>query len=807
MSAARRLVGPGRWLPGPATWLFVLLAGIYMLTWSGRYSSNDELLLLNASSSLVRHGDMRADLAAGRAPPNPGDLGSGPGYAFLPEIHAEILQPLLATPLYWLALRLPGLGPAHAVLLFNVLVCAGAGSLFFHYARRLGHGERASLAGALLLGLATIVWAYSDSFFQAPLASLLMLLAGFQLEGRRRRGWRAPVPALLTLLTLLLLPLAHRSALLALPALLLIAIPQSATPAGMRGRRFGLALLLAAATLLLLLVAQPGTVRALRDLLSNLVEFPAQHYVSVLHSYLISPGGSLWGTSPVLLLAVPGGWMLWRAGRPRQALVALVMVVGFALFAALLLGIHWFGGLSWPPRLLAPVVPFVLLAAMPVLERAVSPQRSRRLAAGMALLIAYSVWVQLSAISLPWEAYGPALPPEAGGYGDWSGGLNLLRWLRWVVIPGLWTTNVWDFAWLRMDAAGWPLLFGGMAAWAAWRIRRRLRQDVASATASVTGAPRLAGILPPLIVLALMAIALTLLPPDPLYDAPKDDLDALLQRLPQLTAPEDVILLNDLELEGYLLNEVGPDWPRMVSLPFHPGEKGSPEQAPRIESDNPEVLLHPSAAQQITAAAEARERLWLLAGNGPWLPWSVRPAERFMARNHYPLREIEAGPRARLLQYDTTPAPDPLLPGAPQWRAELRFGERITLSGHSLPRGRRYQPADALPVTFFWRATEAIEHDWTVAWFLAAADSPPAVQGWDSAPQAGLAPTTGWSPGATLTDNRALVLPADMPAGEYRILVVMYRIDANGEALRLPVAGAETRDGHVGILPARIQVG
>lgn len=783
--------------------LFVLLACIYMLTWSGRYSSNDEMLLLNASSSLVRYSDMRADLAAGRVPPNPGDLGAGAGYAFLPEIHVEFLQPLLAAPLYWLALHWPGVGPAHAVILFNVLVSAGAGSLFFLYARRLGYSERASLAGALLSGLATIVWAYSDSFFQAPLASLLMLLAGFQLEERRRRGWEAPVPTLLTLLTLLSLPLAHRSAILALPALLLIAIPESASLAGLRRRRFGVALLLATGALPLLIAALPGSDGVLRDLSANLRGLKAQHFVTVLHSYLISPGGSLWGTSPVLLLAIPGGWMLWRAGRPRQALVALVMVAVFALFTALFLGEHWFGGLSWPPRFLAPLAPYVLLAAMPVLERALCARRSRRLTAAMALLIAYSVWVQLSAISLPWEAYGKALPPEAGGFGDWSGGLNLLRWLRPVVIPGLWATSAWDLAWLRMDAPGWPLLFGGMATAAAWQIRRRLRQGAASPA----GAGRLVAVLPPLIMLALMFLALMLLPPDPLHDAPNDDLHRLLQRLPQETAPDDIVLLNDLELERYLLNDAGPDWPRLVSLPFHPGEKGSPEQAPRIVSDNPELLLQRSAVQQITTAANARDRLWLLAGNGPWLPWSVRPAERFLARNYYPVREIEAGPRARLLQYDTTPAPDPLLPGVPQWRADLRFGERIALSGYSLPRGLRYQAADTLPVTFFWHAAEAIERDWTVAWFLAAADSPPAAQGWDSAPQAGLAPTTDWSPGVTLPDNRALILPADMPPDEYQILVVLYRINAAGDMVRLPVAGAATREGRGGVLPTRIQVG
>ena len=203
----------------------MLLASIYMLTWSGRINSNDALLLLNASGSLVRYGDMRADLGAGNTPTSPGQLIPGPGYESLPEIRVEPLQAWLAAPLYWLALRLPGPGLAHTVYLFNVLVSAAAVSLFFLYARMLGHSERAALLASLLLGLATIVWPYSDSFFQAPLTLLMILLVAFQLERWRRSGWRAPMPALLALLALLLMPLARQSALLALPALAVLVLP------------------------------------------------------------------------------------------------------------------------------------------------------------------------------------------------------------------------------------------------------------------------------------------------------------------------------------------------------------------------------------------------------------------------------------------------------------------------------------------------------------------------------------------------------------------------------------------------------
>ena len=303
-----------------------------------------------------------------------------------------------------------------------------------------------------------------------------------------------------------------------------------------------------------------------------------------------------------------------------------------------------------------------------------------------------------------------------------------------------------------------------------------------------------------------MFAGLVLLPPDPLYDAPNEALDGLLQRLGEESTADDIVLLSDLEFERYLANYGKLAGPRLVSLPFHPGEKGSPEQEAAIVSDNPEVLLHASAAQQITALANSRDHIWLLAANSPWLPWAVRPVERYMARNYYPLREIEGGSRARLLEYDTTPAPDPLVPGVPDWRASLRYGEHIRLTGYSLPRGQQLKPGDSLPVTLFWQSDAPLEHSWTVAWFLAAPDSPPAVQGWDSAPQAGLAPTTLWMPGVMQLDNRAVRLSQELAAGEYSILIVLYRIDANGDIVRLPVSGELVMDGHIGRLPTAIRV-
>ena len=64
------------------------------------------------------------------------------------------------------------------------------------------------------------------------------------------------------------------------------------------------------------------------------------------------------------------------------------------------------------------------------------------------------------------------------------------------------------------------------------------------------------------------------------------------------TEQGDVVLLADLTYRDFFANygKFSEDDARIVSLPYHPGEQPSPEQAPEIVFDNPDLLLHQTAA-------------------------------------------------------------------------------------------------------------------------------------------------------------------------------------------------------------------
>jgi hypothetical protein len=60
------------------------------------------------------------------------------------------------------------------------------------------------------------------------------------------------------------------------------------------------------------------------------------------------------------------------------------------------------------------------------------------------------------------------------------------------------------------------------------------------------------------------------------------------------------------------------------------------------------------------------------------------------------------------------------------------------------------------------------------------------VQSQDYAPQNWFSPTTTWPVGATISDQRAFLLPRDLPPGAYQITLRLYD-PATGVAVETPV--------------------
>jgi hypothetical protein len=132
---------------------------------------------------------------------------------------------------------------------------------------------------------------------------------------------------------------------------------------------------------------------------------------------------------------------------------------------------------------------------------------------------------------------------------------------------------------------------------------------------------------------------------------------------------------------------------------------------------------------------------------------------------------------------------------APDHPLEVALDDGVALLGYDLP-SRSVAPGETITLTLHWEAQAAPSADYQVFVHLLGAGPEPVAQG-DGPPLEGDYPTSVWAAGEVIVDPHAIVLPADVPPGRYRLLVGMYdldtlarlpRPDGAGDAIEIPDA-------------------
>ncbi|MFN8484165.1 MAG: glycosyltransferase family 39 protein [Anaerolineae bacterium] len=197
----------------------------------------------------------------------------------------------------------------------------------------------------------------------------------------------------------------------------------------------------------------------------------------------------------------------------------------------------------------------------------------------------------------------------------------------------------------------------------------------------------------------------------------------------------------------------------------------------------PSVVLDPQRLDpQLARATDGKARVWLVtygaAVNDP-----QRPAEAWLSAHGY-RAGFESRKGFEVTQYLLATAPPPAKPTIP---LDARFADGVHLVGADVT-PTMVQPDGTLLVTLFWQADATPKRRYTV--FTQVLDSSGRfVAGFDGEPAGGSAPTTGWTPGATVTDRRAIALPADLPPGPLSVRVGLY---AWPDTTRLMVTSSTT---------------
>lgn len=764
--------------------LTVLLIAVYFVTYNGYAISRDEWFLFDATESMARRGDLAQNYEFDAYPPQ------SAAEATPPPANTEPLQPILAAPLFLIAQHLPGIGLAHTVWLFNVLTTALTAGVLYAYGLARGYRAQVAALAALVFGLCTIAWPYSRTFFREPLFTLLALLSTYLVLRIRQQLAAEQRPIML----IAWFAISFAGALLSKEASLLLvpAIAVEAFPARhlTRTTLIVLVLLVVIGGLLLIVVLNlepwfgieitrfdlTHRIQQARDNLNDMAKGVT--------GYLFSPARSLWVFSPVLLLGLAGWIPLARSGHWREIAVPLVMASAFILGYAVVRGSEqWYGGRGWGPRYLVPVTPFVTLWLLPLIDSLVkiSASRWQRLSVGVVAL--FSAGIQLLAALVPIDVYYHTL--DARQIIAWNEGAWSIRWSPIVVSLEHLGDQTADIAWRHAVGSAWllpvlALILAGIALASLLWWQRCKNASPRAAIITFSGLLIATGI-------ALFG-GLYAIREDPRYYGDFAPTQALLDLLEANTQPGDVIVLNNNEYAEFFMNYYKHADPIVYTLPLAPGERFSAEQTPEIESPHPEGLIHPGSTVILNNLAAHHDRLWLVINSSPFISWSNRPAEHYLARHYFPVRELVATDIARAILFDTTAAPLATATIWPERRTNATFDGDLLLVGADIPGGTRRAPGDMLPVSLMWETLNAPPQDYTVALFLMAADVVLKAQR-DSFPINHFAFTSTWEPGTLHRDNHGVVLPDDLPPGDYELWVVLYWWQEPGA--RLPVINAD----------------
>ncbi|MBN1813304.1 MAG: glycosyltransferase family 39 protein [Anaerolineae bacterium] len=114
------------------------------------------------------------------------------------------------------------------------------------------------------------------------------------------------------------------------------------------------------------------------------------------------------------------------------------------------------------------------------------------------------------------------------------------------------------------------------------------------------------------------------------------------------------------------------------------------------------------------------------------------------------------------------PVTEPVVPK----KMDAELGGTIRLVGYRLAQ-EEVLPGDAVVLTLYWRAEQAVESDYTVFVHLQGTDGGLVAQK-DNPPARGTQPTSGWEPGVLVEDPYEIQLPTNAAFGEYVLSAGMY---------------------------------
>jgi hypothetical protein len=233
-------------------------------------------------------------------------------------------------------------------------------------------------------------------------------------------------------------------------------------------------------------------------------------------------------------------------------------------------------------------------------------------------------------------------------------------------------------------------------------------------------------------------------------DPPVDERVAL-DFIQKVTVPDDCMITDDMQLAYWSGRLVPPELAEVSNNRLKAGELTLDEL----------IAISAQYDCQIVAAVSNRIPKYL----PDYMEWVK---QNYLGRFHYGEDDLYVA-KANTM-------PDPAHP------MQVKFEEPLRFLGYTLD-SQNAKPGDRLALTLYWQSLQSLDTDYTI--FVHLRDSGNVTQlAADHRPYDGVVPTTDWTAGAVVKDVVWLDLPAELPPGEYRLLVGMYRLDTME---RLPI--------------------
>lgn len=345
----------------PAFLIFTILFCTYLFFFNGIPTSDDEHLFISASQNWANFKSLTVPQLSG----NPRLKGN--------YNHAGPLHPIAAAPLFEI-IKNTNLGKAQVFFLASPLYTALTALIIFFFALHFKFEIKTAVSSALIFGLASIAWPYTQTFYREPLAMMLLTFAWFMFEISTSDSYSNQTKTIANILFVVCF-----IASLFVKLYIITIFPAFIYLIWKKQKQYKLVPISAILIILFYLffsetlgweplINSRITLHSIKLFLTKYIpSLNIKRFSNAFFGSLISPSKGLFIYSPVTLL------FLFSLKKVRSYLFDLFFIplnalLGFIILQAIMYGENWWN-ISWSTRFLLPIVPLLIIAALPTIDK------------------------------------------------------------------------------------------------------------------------------------------------------------------------------------------------------------------------------------------------------------------------------------------------------------------------------------------------------------------------------------------------------------------------------------------------------